>query len=214
MYWTVSTQHKDFFQEYGYILFEDLTEIEAYPSLKEWSFQKNFIQGFLSGRDYSVDNQHLRKFVTRKRWARIFGELIMIKTLRFGFDQLFIAKNDPNEKPIFPFDSPHSLSELSYIQGILGGALFCLSPSDIENEIVPKPGSVLFFNKTFSLPLNLFSKATSGLFLLIAYCENKSVYIFNEKDPHTHHLKKYGLNFNDRLKDKYHPIVYLASTSL
>jgi hypothetical protein len=43
---------------------------------------------------------------------------------------------------------------------------------------------------------------------MIVYCTDKTVYVLEKRDPHTHALKKLGYGFGDRLEEKTHPIIF------
>jgi hypothetical protein len=217
MQWTVSTQHKDFFQENHTILFEEVVKNDLLITLKEdirQVIQKlgNDANQFI-GKDFCDKNLQLEKFVKNKQWAKIFAELCLIKDLRFGFSRLFFPKKisafETTNESIQPKWSKGTLKEFSSIQGLLGGVLFCLNPSNIPQ--MPPFGSALFFDQHYEIPFDLLSKEDSAMFLLIAYCDKNSVYIQNTNDWDSNFFRQFGYIFGDRLKDKFNPLLYQAS---
>jgi len=76
------------------------------------------------------------------------------------------------------------------VQGILFYILICI-----------ETGAITFIEK------EKISAITKPTFLAI-YGKAESIYIFNELDPHTHELKKFGYAFGDRLKPADFPFVY------
>jgi hypothetical protein len=216
MHWTVSTQHKDFFQENHNIIFDDLLNEESLIALKEdlrHYIQKLGATAFAqAGKDICSNIASLNKFCFNKQWAKIFGELSMQKNIRFGFTQIFYPHNNSklNSFKESKEPKPQTLQEVSSIQGVLGGVLIPLQESSHE-ELV-KPGSALFFDKDYLLPFDLFSKDSEGAFIMIVYCEKNSVYIHNPNDEQTIFFRTFGYNFGDRLVDKINPLVYQSHT--
>lgn len=246
MRWTASSEHRDFFESHSFISFENFFNKEQMESLteelkdflcKKLKTSKKLILSldpeeiFMSGRDLSREIPSLRRIVCNKQLGKIAGELMLKKSLRLAYDQILSSSfADPTPKSTAFFQllkSTHRLSEISAIQGILGGALILLSEEttdlkenserqDKEEEVTfsshsifpKKPGDVVFFNHYFPLSFELFYKRPKALFLLITFAETNAVYIHNEKDPHTHSLKSIDYVFGDRLKEKYHPTLY------
>lgn len=67
----------------------------------------------------------------------------------------------------------------------------------LENE---KVGNVIFFNPKFP-PEKLANS------FVIVYCEPKTQYLYEPKDPHTHLLKKLGYTFGELLRNDTHPLI-------
>lgn len=211
MHWTVSTQHKDFFQENHSIIFDELINEETLILLKEdlrHEIQKLGPNAFAySGKDLCSKITSLNKFCSNKQWAKIFGELSLQKNIRFGYTQVFYPQKTSSislKNELYPPSC--TIQEASSIQGCLGGILFPLN--DAASQEIAKPGSALFFNKNYLIPFDVFSKDETAIFLMIVYCEKNSVYVHNINDPQTTYLRSFGYNYGDRLNDKINPLVY------
>jgi hypothetical protein len=216
MHWTVTTQHKDFFQENHSILFDELITLESLIALKEeirHEVQKLGLTAFsMSGKDFTQKIASLNKFSLNKQWAKIFAELLMLKHLRYGYTQLIYPQKTSSLSlnKNLKVAARQNIQEISSIQGCLGGVIFCLDES--FHEELPKPGSALFFDKEYPIPFDLLKDVDQGMFLMIIYCEKNSVYIHNDKDKETTYLRTFGYNYGDRLLDKLNPLVYQASS--
>lgn len=214
MIWTVTSQHKDFFQENHYILFEDLINDELYltlrQTLKDTLRQKGSKALIAHGKDIAVDHPVLKKFLFNKAWAKIFAELMMQKKIRFGFDQALFFSSTASITSTFEANMP--ITETASIQGILGGVIFGLS--QCENDSLPICKSALFFDKYYTLPYTLLKKQEDSLYLMIVYTAENSVYIHNPKDPSNEYFRIHGYHFGDKLQDKDFPILYNASAFL
>jgi hypothetical protein len=111
---------------------------------------------------------------------RSIAEIIHELTQAPQIRLLFDARMDKGEVDLSKF----------CVQGILFYILICI-----------ETGNVTFVQK------DKISAITKPTFLAI-YGKAESIYIFNERDPHTHQLKKLGYVFGDRLKSTDFPFVY------
>lgn len=175
---------------------------------------------YMAGRDLQLPS--LKKIACNKQLGTLAAELSLKKNLRLAFDQVILTnplpKNTQNEAFSHLLKKSYKLPEISSVQGIVGGVVIMLSQKNHLSEeeeahyssknLFPKePGSAVFFNQYFPISLDLLFQMREASYLLIAYSEKNSVYIFNEKDPHTHALKSQGYAFGDRLLEKDHPTV-------
>ncbi|MBS4168183.1 hypothetical protein [Parachlamydia sp. AcF125] len=245
MKFATAKEHRDFFQKHHLIEFADLlsqnqatgmaNELENAlgqrlninaAKVHECSSEKLF----LNGRDLSRSSEILRKGVSQHQLAHIASELFEKRPVRLGYDQFF-----PVYRPSFQIEGKiyqnflsnqaRSLTEISCIQGVLGGLMLALPTNlTVETTIEPQettpspitifpsqPCSGVFF--TADLPLDFSSLLESPqrkdlYYLLIAYTEAHPVYIANREDPLFHTLRQFEYGYGDRLNERYHPTIY------
>lgn len=209
---TIDLAHQSFFQTNGYIQFEELytpaqieainLEINLVLAKREKKHPEQTAQElFQKGRDVWRSSSHLNKYLNHRNLAGIASELVDYKPLRLGYDQYLL--------PPLPYPAKYTLNQISCIQGILCGVLLCLvtAENSIPNEIFPaKAGDATFFHANYNFP---WDQMTPGqAFLLIAYTQERALYIHQEDDLNKYAFKDLGYNFGDRLTDQWHPIVY------
>lgn len=238
MNFTVIREHREFFRKYHWLECEGILSAdesrrlseniplvldertEAKASVDAKAFDKN---SFDIGHDLWRGLPVLKKVILSRSLAGIASELIEQKPLRFGYDSLFPAVTKTpgrNSYETFLQTTP-TLQEISCIQGVLCGAMLCLSEKDEseasqnpEIEEYPTtifsrtPGNAVFFAPDWPLPLHEIFQNPGHTYLLIVYVKEKAVYLAERGDPHLHHFKKLGYSFGDRLKEPLHPIVY------
>lgn len=232
MNFTVIREHREFFRNHHWIECDSLlsagdqkrlikeipqvliqrTEVKSSVSTK--AFDKDL---FGVGYDLWRGDPWLKKTLLNHALAGIAGELIEQKPLRFGYDTFFPAvagKLEKNEYSIFLQSNP-TLEEMSCIQGVLCGAMLCLSGnSDTIDQTLKTtifsttPGNAVFFSTGWPLPLDEIYQNPGFTYLLIVYAKANAVYMAQKGAPHLHHFKRLGYNFGDRLKEPFHPIVY------
>lgn len=233
MNFTVIREHREFFKKHHWIECDGViskTELkrftDAIPSIisersKSWdsaSEPKAEKKEFVLGHDIWRGSVNLKKTILSRSLAGIAGELIEEKPLRFGYDTLFPPVSNRPEKNVYEsfLQTSPTLQEMSAIQGVLCGAMVCISGNNEVTEesagstIFSKtPGNVVFFSPDWSLPLNEIYQNPSCLYLLIVYVKANAIYLAQKGDPHLHEFKRLGYNFGDRLREPIHPIVYV-----
>jgi hypothetical protein len=193
MRYTLSADQKAFFDKHQFIEFEDLLDEKEIASLKT-------LQPM---RDCFRSQPEARKIILNPSFASFAGELCIVKQLRFGFDEIMEL----------PLKLPESMTlhERSTIQGLLCAVSICIEGhSDIAPNMKfypcpKKPGSVQFFSPKLLWEQEILLTAPKQKMILIGYAQPRSLYIFQEKDPYTHMLKKFGYVFGDRLREEWHP---------
>ena len=134
-----------------------------------------------NSRDASHAVDAIKKISHLAKLAKLASELTHKTKLRFGFDQFLVppygVKNLHNEICIT------SLAMALYVNVATGHAIFSLPAMDLA-----------------SLPLD-----KEARYFLICWAEERSQYILQPRDPHTHELKRRGFVFGDRLKEEWHP---------
>ncbi len=186
---------------------------------------------FQHGRDLWRSNEALRKLIFMPRIGEIVSELIELKPLRIGYDQYLppIAASSISKSPLYHkfLGDEQNLENMSSIKGVVAGLIICLTSTKEEVEenkevevnkqvevnnqidIFPNlPGHVIVINPTVSFNFSNLPTHPNQRYYLIVYVQNSSYYYLQPNDPHTHHLKKYGYVFNDKLSDKLNPVVY------
>lgn len=237
MHFTVVREHREFFRNHHWIeceavlSSEELKRIsEGIPRVLKERTEAKVIQagssayskaidknGFEEGHDLWRGSGQLKKIILGSGLAGIAGELIEQRPLRIGYDTLFpaVSKN-PGKNTYESFLKTHpALHEMSCIQGVLCGAMVCVSS---DGEITAQESSTTIFSKTLGnavffspdwpLPLDEIYQNPGFTYLLIVYVKVNAVYLSKQGDPHLHHFKRLGYNFGDRLKEPFHPVVY------
>lgn len=233
MNFTVIREHREFFRKHnwiecdGVISTDDLKRLvdgipvvlaertESKVSVTPKAFDKN---SFGIGHDlWRGGGANLKKIILNRGLAGIAAELTEQKPLRFGYDSLFPAvTSNPGTNQYESFlQTRPTLAEMSCIQGVLCGAMICVSGSeDVQNEETTttifsrKPGNAVFFSPDWPLPLNEIFQNSGFTYLLVVYVKGNAVYLSQTGDPHLHNFKKLGYSFGDRLREPFHPIVY------
>lgn len=199
MRFALTSQHKKLFDQRGYIEFEELLSeqqtIDLHDHVKNTLLRKG--KSTTIHRDVWRTNEEIRKVVCSTRLAALASELMDTVPLRLLYDNALC--NVQNHQPLVLDDSA--------FQGIVGGLILCLSSSSENDEsILPqKPGSGVYFNSSLSLPIEM---SQDKLYLIIVYGKANTVYVFRDKDPFVHELKRYDYVFGDVLDTKTHPIVW------
>lgn len=179
-----------------------------------------------AGRDLWRSCPAIQQLASRSTLAHIAEELMLCSPVRLGYDQLFTFPPSSADAALALQSAsgylslsraPLTFKEISCIQGIFGGLMICLiapdraiAPSD---DLATTPFSHTAGNGVFfsgDLPLawpQLFAARPGARYLLIAYCEERSVYVQMEDDPNRHALREMGFVFGDRLNERSHPIL-------
>ena len=218
MRFSLDRGYRDFFLDNGYIEFEDLFSIKDIEIIDEVSDQIVMKRMGLTptdfrrespqnknkyARDIWRDSKEVKRIVCRSSTAEIAGELIHKRPLRLAYDQLFDYQNFPEGK---------TLNEVTALQGLLCAWIICIeSPSekdpDAEKGILPiERSSAIFINADH--PLSFADSPPFGRYFVIAYAQDRAIYLFNEDDPHAHYLKTLNYNYGDSLRHQTHPVIY------
>jgi len=79
----------------------------------------------------------------------------------------------------------------------------------VSGTVFPaKPGNAIFFQPHLEFDLEKLLEQPNQRYYLIVYTQHLSLYYPQPGDPFGHVLKKRGYNFNDKLNDKLHPVIY------
>ncbi|MBT3394180.1 MAG: hypothetical protein HN411_03610 [Waddliaceae bacterium] len=206
----IVTEQRDFFYNKGYIEFEgiitttqadDIRAAVAETLEQRRDGEERYRNSsYCAGRDLWRDNESIKKIVKSKKIAEIVVLLTNKKTIRLAYDQNVTAKT-----PLVAEGA--SLTELSALQGVIAGAMLCLKPDTTEEapEYFPKEkGSAVLFRDDFIMTEK---PAGNGIYHYIVYCEETTVYIYNENDENCHTLRALGYDYGDALRNEYHPLL-------
>ena len=229
MKFATDKSHRDYFYKNGVIEFDGLVNMnEVYEmsdaidrilshklSVKLDQLDKqNPNDIFFQGRDLFRQSELLKRLILHRRLAEIAVELMEVRLLRIGYDQLLEGEPKP---PIIPsaYDQfllqEGTLQEKSCMTPVICGLMLCLEPATSQENpspLFPKTaGAGTFFKPDKPLDLKYLIHAPGSRYLMITYADPRTVYILNEKDPHTHNLKHLGYVFGDKLSDKLNPFL-------
>ncbi|MBA3817152.1 MAG: hypothetical protein H0X29_11680 [Parachlamydiaceae bacterium] len=250
MKFAVAKEHRDFFNKYFRIEFNKLFSAEQCHQLmaerlvilserlkvskanfKTTSVNSNFMAGF----DLWRGNGALKKIILQKSLAEIAADLLEVRALRIGYDQLIpslpkIAIFEPNDAYNNWLSQTSTLHERSSIQGLMAGLIICIKApvAEVEQEhasdpataeIIIKPlieapsffsttlGNGVYFSPETPLDFSDLASRRGYTYLLIAYSKGTSVYCKKDSDVHTNAFRPLGYNFGDRLNDRFHPLI-------
>jgi hypothetical protein len=233
MHFSIIREHREFFRNHHWIECDDVvssTELKKLsieiPLILDTRKQERLLQSkekdvsdFTLGHDLWRASAPVKKTLLSRRMAGIASELTEKHPLRFGYDTLLPSISKPliGEAYTSFLKTTPTLEEMSCIQGVICGAIICLSCSETQNDDVEtplfssKPGNVVFVSPKWPLPLHDLYERPGCSYLLVVYAQSQAVYLANHSDPHVHSFRQLGYDFGDRLKDSLHPIVYEAS---
>ncbi len=154
---------------------------------------------FETGHGIYIKEKEMQKSLSFTRLAAIASSLAYQPTVRYVSDQLCA-------QPFMLGESP--LQEANSVKGALIGCFISLGSLEIEeSETTLSKGSVIFYRINGPVPEALQTYANTAFWFILFGGMNLQ-YLYNEKDFHTHDLKKLGYVFGDSLKQKTHPILY------
>lgn len=189
----VAPEENRFFRRNGYVIFDSLfteKQLSSFPDKSE-------------GYNLFAQDEAIKRFTQNRALAEIAAQLADKKALRLGFDLLFSSSSKLHL-------AETSLIAISSLEPLWMGALINLSQEEnsLPEYLPATPGSVLFISPEKELDFSPLFSQKNQKFLLITYVDEKTLYKLNERDPHTHFLKKWHYVFGDRLKDETHPILF------
>lgn len=230
MKFSTDKAHRDYFYKHGMIEFDQLFNegqikelnqaihtilLKEIPPNREKLPPSSSDGLFKVGRDLWRKNESIQKLILHKRLAEVAIELMEVKSLRMGYDQLFFGE----QKPIDSKNPYHqllmqtgSLQDISCLKPVICGLMICLEDAQSDDETSPlfskKAGNGVFFKPEIPMDLQYLTHATKSRYLLIAFVDSRTVYVLNDRDPNTHELKRLGYVFGDRLTDSLHPLLH------
>jgi len=177
MRYSITSQQLDYLRKEGTLEFAGIYSEEKIAILKE------LLEKAVSdtGRDLQRANPPLLKTLNPSMLGQIASQLYQKKQIKIAFTQTL---------PCYP--EPMTLSEISSVTEVFGGALIDLKTGDVH----------------FYLPDTLIDFPNESEKLLVVFSTEKARYTLQEKDPHTHSLKKLGYSSGDRLGDETHPLIH------
>lgn len=248
MKFAVAKEHRDFFNKNFRIEFNNLFSKEQCDSflierMSVVSTRLNISKAnfktvsagdqFMAGFDLWRGNNLLKKIIFQKNLAEAAADLLEVRSLRIGYDQLipsFSSSISVKEDTYsYWLSQTTTLQDISSIQGIILGLMICIQAPDLtdnpavsidkqntlleSNTINPlnffptSPGNGMYFSPDLPLDLNSLKTQQGYTYLLITYAKGTSVYCKKESDPHTNSFRHLGYSFGDRLSDRYHPLI-------
>lgn len=196
----ISAKQSIFFSENGYLEIEDPMAEMIIQEVKQ-TLPEN---SFLKGRDLWRRSKVLEKFLTRQIKDTLFS-LVHEKALRLAFDQ-WIPKGTL-------FEEKTPLSKLFSIQGLAIGFFISadrceLAPSSLGLSPFPKEKEgLLFVRPNLLIDWPKLKEPLAQDLYFVAYAIDRSVYVYNPKDPLTHLLKDLGYQFGDCLNNQQNPFL-------
>lgn len=234
MKFALAKDHHDFFKKHHLIEFEGLIPPIQLNGLNEAldkalaerldiaSYQiknQNSQKLFLAGRDLWRVNERLKKIVLNPQFAAFASELVHTRPLRIGYDQYLqgvhatLAHPEHQDAYALLLKDSRSLAQTSCLTGIACGLMICLSSPPKEETSTAldvfslSAGSGIYFAPDYPIQYPVLAKLQGSRYLMIVYTQSFSQYYLEDRDFHTHDLKRIGYVFGDRVNDKQHPIV-------
>ena len=213
---TITADQLEFFSKHGFIEFEGLFAQDRITSLQE-EIDRTLQQRsksstptniFDNGYNLWTDSVTIKKIAAKRSVLATASTLFNAPILRIAFDQYLSTEKGQS----IPFSTSLRLEDTSCIKPLSGAFLLRLSdpcPEESENRLLPgKKGNVLFIAPHFSIHWEMLSPLVDAQFYLVVLAPEKALYHLENRDPHTHALKKLGLVFGDRLSQALHPIIF------
>ena len=238
MKFAINNEHRKFFQKNGWVEFKDFVSSDQIVAMNQEIDHvladrlgvtpeklKTVLsdEAFSKGHDLWRGSPLLSKYTLLPRFAEIATELLEKKPLRLGYDQLFpplelTQRFHPSVYSAF-LNQEASLESTCCLTGVACGLIFTLgeepppaeeSKSNGEAATIfsRSKGHAVFFLPSLTIQWNAISIAPQQRYYLIVYTHRLSLYTLQPADPHTHWLKQLGYVFNEKLRDRLHPIVY------
>lgn len=235
MKFAVGPMQKSFFERHGYIGFEEMLQPSKLDELIKETQKVLLMRSaarsledlsslaperlFAYGRDLWRDSSMIKQRLGAKSQAAFAAELFSTKSLRLGFDQLFIAPARPSQEEPKKgswqafMNEPRSLSEWCSFTAPAGAVIFCLGKIDgSESAPLPEPwpqakGDALFISKSLYLDLPALMQPGRFDYLMLCYTQPICLYTPNSFDPNDSLMKKMGYSSGDKLNSLYHPFL-------
>lgn len=234
MKFATAREHRDFFRKHQIVEFEELLSPEQLHQLL--SAVKEILSSrlklhvndllkhtpdliFNAGRDLWRASAAIKRFVTNPKYAGIASELVNVRSIRIGYDQVIpsgvltkqLGRHESNA--VAYAKAAQSLEEVSSLQGVVCGFMLCLESGESEpNSSITelfsnRPGSAVFFHPKVPIPFPQLLQKRDSLYFMVVYTQPTAVYIHNNNDPLGHLLKNVGYSYGDKLVDKSNPIL-------
>jgi hypothetical protein len=226
MKFTLAPEQHSFFKKKKLIEFEEIWSADELHLLKNRSEEllakrlnvepeklarASNLDLYRAGRDLWKEEDKFRKALFPKKLLQAARELYQTETLRLGFSQHLFAGLD-RKSPLG--DVARTLKESVSFSEILGSALLSLNQgtaaADQSAKFCPFPekeGNLIFLSPDLVFSTELLFSDPGQHHILFLFSPLKTLYLFQEKDPLTHLLKKSGYAFGDSLKDETHPVL-------
>lgn len=209
MKFSSSTEQRDYFAKNRFVAFEGLFKPEELQVLNQ------VIDGLPKtnrGRDIFREDPAVKKVIFSRRLVELAFDLLQKKPIRFAFDQVLFEKPAFQKNQQEPLEPPKTFLDLSCVRPLECVFLICIQSAVFaEPETSPttafalEPGSGILARPDVIFPFMNFSPSPSRRYLMIAYGNSHSQYLYEPQDPGCHFLKSLGYVFGDRLNEKLHP---------
>lgn len=159
----------------------------------------SFIKRYAIGRDLWRRDERIKRVVLNPMHADFVKDLLKVREVILGFDQLFdyIIDPSPYKDPESPSDEPSTLEEIFSVSPLGVGLKLQLKGDGAGSALLIGPGVVIDWEK---------EKIRGNRFLLVGYAQEGAVYKENPKDIATHFLKQFDLRDRHPLKEPLHPV--------
>lgn len=223
MQFELSDSFHQFFSKHGLIEFEEILSSKELEELstKITNSLLHALEGkpleiasnadiWKAGRDLWIQDPTIQKIITKSQIGAIASFLYKKRPLRLAYTQTIL-----NQSSDLPLSKSLSLTEISSMTPVLGGALLCFH-SSVSHEgedllptlIKPRTGRIVFFSATQPIDFpSLFAEKDLHC-LLLCFAPSKVRYKLEALDVNTHNLKKSGYVFGDLIKEKEAPYLY------
>jgi len=206
MRYTIANQHINYYQEHGFIEFEEIIDRsileDANKKISKIVDTTDPTSVYKTGRDLFRNDYSFKKISTNSNLAHIAKALTGAKYLQLAFDQVYASNKF--------FKLEGALEDYFSFQNLVCIAIIRLDHSTFdysEHFQVPMQfANVVFVNPERTFDLSSFQNEGQSLFF-IGFASNRTVYKSNPIDLNNSNLKRFGYCFGDRLKEEHHPIV-------
>jgi hypothetical protein len=223
MKFTLAQEHIDHFNRTGMIEFYDLfseQECEDILTKAENALIKRINPTpsnplsissneslFYYGKNIWKEGVDIKKICAKKQLGETAYHLLRKKPIKLAYDQ-YIRTGTLQD---CPFKEDGTIQEISSIRPTLGALLILLTPNQLQAPQIGLPqkaGNALFVSSNVILPLQSLFAETNTSVLMIAFTAGTALYCLEQRDPHTHSLKKAGIVFGDKAGEDLCPTLY------
>lgn len=198
----LTPDQRKFFLKNRHLTLEGLVsdeQIDALSNSLSPLLKKEGKERYLAGHDLFRTEEKVRKLSLSRDIGQLICDTFETKHVQIAFDQIL---SFPDLSLLSP-DAAHNLSSVTPTDGLL-----FLSLTDTPAPpYLEKKGSALLVHPDHLLDLPALLQENS-VYLLIGYCSPGAQYHYQEQDPATHFLKKFGYGFGDKLRNDTHPLIY------
>ncbi len=193
--------HIEFFQEHGFISFENLLTPSSLVKPKEVINQRLPIHDVQKSRNLCHTNPEMARPFLKRALIDVLAELTRSKPNCLATDLLLLSPDLRQYQEPAAEEESCFLRDLCSLQDLHAGLILCLKGGDENSTFYPtEEDFVTIFQPKHTLPLEALESMTNTVFWVIGYGTATTRICFQKQDPCGHRFKKQGLAYGDLLQ--------------